>query len=102
MWDEGFACGIIGNMRSVDHAVDRVIGIASGDFTSRLKLNPDIVPASPAVGQVTWLQALRQLGDRMETMKVVLDTGAVVGGLANAMDETLGRRGVLAARGVSV
>ena len=102
MWDEGFAGGIIGNMRSVDHAVDRVMGIASGDFTSRLKLNPDIVPASPAVGQATWLQALRQLGDRMETMKVVLDTGAVVGGLANAMDETLGRRGVLAARGVSV
>lgn len=102
MLDEGLAEGITGHTRGVVRAVDAVAALTQGGFESTLQLNTQATALPQATAQDALLQAVLQLGDRISAMQVVLDTGATVGGIEATMDAAMGRRGVLAARGVTV
>ena len=102
----GAAEGVLNNADSLYGAVDRIsnnankrfnIGATINGTASRMRVatsNGNVTDLSGVLSQIS------TLGDRIERMQVVMNTGQLVGAIATPMDNALGMRQTLKARGV--
>lgn len=81
---EGIAVGIEANTSSVTGAIEELSDMTESAFS------PNISTGSAGGGASGIIDELRTLKDAIAGMQVVLDTGLMVGGLAEDMDNTLG------------
>lgn len=101
----GLAEGMQGGKGELNRAIEDITRMTTGTMSSGLDINArarqelsygfDDVEFNGGI-----IAELRRLGDRMEKMRVVLDSGKTVGGLLTETDEQLGVRQKAAARGV--
>lgn len=99
MLDEGLAEGISGNVGLVDDAMDDVYSSVNspiGEITASAAFNSgvasDVAETRSAGGDnaLDILADIRAGIEALRAMDIVLDTGAMVGGLARPMDKQLG------------
>lgn len=99
MLDEGLAEGISGNVGLVDDAMDDVYSSVNspiGEMTASAAFNSgvasDVAETRSAGGDnaLDILADIRAGIEALRAMDIVLDTGAMVGGLARPMDKQLG------------
>lgn len=105
MLTKGLAEGMKGGKGELNRAIEDITRMTTGTMSSGLDINArarqefsygfDNVEFNGGI-----IAELRRLGDRMEKMRVVLDSGKTVGGLLSETDEQLGVRQKAAARGV--
>ena len=103
--------GVLDNAKTLYGAVDKV----SSEATKRFQLGTTINASSRAVkaakvstsnnkGIITSINSVRadltKLGDRIESMEMVMDGNKVVGAIASRMDNELGNRQIKSQRGV--
>ena len=102
----GAAEGVIDNAGSLYSAIDSVsanankrfnIGATINGSASRMR-SATVKSRSTDLSGV--LNRIDTLGDRIERMQMVMDSGAVVGAIANKMDNALGERQIAKTRGV--
>lgn len=101
MLDEGLAEGISGNVGLVDDAMGDVYdsvnsplgGMTASAAFTRSGVASDIASQRTASGNdaLSILESIREGIEDLKAMGVYLDTGAMVGGLAEPMDKRLGR-----------
>ena len=102
---------MLDNANALYGAVDTV----SSEATKRFQLGTTINASSKAVkaakvstssnkGIITSINSVREdlgkLGDRIESMEMVMDGNKVVGAISNRMDNALGRKQKMKERGV--
>jgi len=93
---EGIAVGITANEDAVTDAMGEMSRLTAGSFDMSFNSAPDYSGSEAG----SMIEELRSLKDAMLGMQVVLDTGSVVGGIADDMDLTLGTRTVRARKGL--
>ena len=93
---EGIAVGIEANAYSVTDAIDELSDETAAAFS------PKISASSGTVGNASlgMIEEIRSLKDAITGMQVVLDTGAMVGGLAPDMDTALGTFAARSRKGI--
>ena len=94
---EGIAVGITANEDSVTGAIDELSRLTAGSFDMGVSSTPSSGTTSASDGIIDELRSLR---DAMLGMQLVLDTGSVVGGIAEDMDLALGTRTMRSRRGM--
>ena len=101
MLDRGLANGVAGNLQPIKSAMRKVVAATTGDLESRISLRAGADIAGSAGtsdgNTVSILYALQALIGRLGDLKVVLDSGEVVGWV----DTGLGRIDGKKARGVT-
>ena len=101
MLDRGLANGVAGNLQPIKSAMRKVVAATTGDLESQISLHAGAAitgSASASDGSMTSiLYALQVLIGRLGDLKVVLDSGEVVGWV----DTGLGRIDGKKARGVT-
>lgn len=100
MLNTGLANGILDNMRPIQKAIDKVTGLTTGTFESELALKPTDMAAKqvPSDGEMsTVVTLLGVLIDKLQSMKVVLDSGEVIGWVDAGLsrEDQKNRRGVV-------
>lgn len=90
MLDRGLANGIIGNLQPIRRAMDDVVQVTTGTLESKLSIQAMTdIPRTVSGGNenMTIVMLLKTLIERLQAMKVVLDSGEVIGwvdaGLSN-------------------
>lgn len=104
MLDEGLARGVNKNQNPIRRAVDSVTKMTTGTLESKLAVNAElgITSSSEATDRLGKLIAVvSALSDKIDKLKIVLDSGKVVGGISQQMDEQLGYNNTLSKRGVA-
>lgn len=106
MLDLGFAKGITENADVITDAIDEIGDMATGTLQSEIMVNGSVRnPAAytnPNSGMAALLDAVDTIAMRLNHMQIVLDSGALVGGISEQMDGALGtmqtqvKRGMLA------
>lgn len=101
MLDRGLANGVAGNLQPIKSAMRKVVAATTGDLESRISLRAGADIAGSAgtsdKSMASILYALQALIGRLSDLKVVLDSGEVVGWV----DTGLGRIDGKKARGVT-
>lgn len=88
-----------GGIRSaVDTITKDAAGVVRADVAAAASGGLQESAAADVLAQI--LQALLALSDKIDRLQIVLNTGALVGGLLDPMNEAMGARSALEARGV--
>lgn len=100
----GLAEGITDNTDAVSDAIDDVTMMTTKGFESNLGVNAALgvstdAEATGGLNQLVGLVA--ELSDKIERLRLYLDSGELVGGITTDMDNALGNRDALTARGVA-
>lgn len=104
MLDKGLANGLEGNTKPIQNAIDDITKMTTGTLESDLAVNAalGVSTSSAATNKLDKLISIvTALGEKVEKMQIVLDSGAVVGGISAKMDEALGINNTFAVRGVA-
>lgn len=102
MFDLGIAGGIEDNVRPVQQAISDVADSTAGILPGEMAVRASVGNASGSVQMAQLIALVANLSDRLDKMQVVLDTGAVVGGLTPGMDGELSDRTIMAGRGLAL
>lgn len=110
MLDEGLAKGIEGNVKPVQDAIDDIASVTSQGFETDVAISANRAAANmsldaAAAGSSDALEAiyakLAAISEYLQTarLKMVMDTGQLVGAIAPAMDNELGVLSIRTGRG---
>lgn len=107
MLDEGLGRGIDRNTKPVRKAIDNITRMTTGTLESRLSVDTVLgvssAPSSADNDKIdTIIVIMSEFKKSLENMRVILDSGAVVGGISTKMDEALGVNNSFAERGVAL
>lgn len=99
MLSEGLAIGITSEADTVTEAVEAIGSIASGTLNSSIAVD-NAINSGDSVGE-KMINELSNLRNDIKNMKVVLDSGRLVGGIADKVDNALGIMNVDEIRGIA-
>lgn len=104
MLDYGLAGGIEDNMKPIQRAIDDVTDMTTGTLQNDLAVNAALgvstdAQATSKLDQL--IAAVAALGDKMASMQLVMDSGALVGATTTKYNQALGFDQALVARGVA-
>lgn len=104
MLDMGLAGGIEDNMKPIQRAIDGVTEMTTDSFQSNLAVNGalGVTTDAQATSKLDQLIAVvTNLGQRLDGMQVVLDSGALVGATHAQYNQAIGFSNALMTRGVA-
>lgn len=104
MLDYGLAGGIEDNMKPIQRAIDDVTDMTTGTLQDNLAVNAalGVSTDAQATSKLDQLIAtVAALGDKMASMQLVMDSGALVGATTTKYNQALGFDQALVARGVA-
>lgn len=104
MLDYGLAGGIEDNMKPIQRAIDDVTDMTTGTLQDDLAVNAalGVSTDAQATSKLDQLIAtVAALGDKMASMQLVMDSGALVGATTTKYNQALGFDQALVARGVA-
>lgn len=99
-----FASGITDNSGVVKKAIDDVTRMTAGGFESTLGVATTLGVFADDTGRgnvQTLITLVSALSEKLDRLELRLDSGELVGGIAEKMDAALGNRNALLERGVS-
>ena len=89
-WSDEYSGVSRGLLSSVQDTSDAVADQFSGSLSAKA-LEADLSIHRAGNGESALLSELRALGDRIERMRIYLDSGRLVGGIAKDMDAAMGK-----------
>lgn len=89
-WSDEYGSVSRGLLSSVQDTSDAVADQFSGSLSAKA-LEADLSIHRAGNGESALLSELRALGDRIERMRIYLDSGRLVGGIAKGMDAAIGK-----------
>ena len=101
---EGMAEGVMSQTQDVISALDDMAGAALDEVDPDLGVNAalGVSTSTEATTQLATLCALvEKMGQRLDNLQVVLDSGELVGGIASKVDQTIGGYALNTQRGVA-
>ena len=101
---EGMAEGVMSQTQDVISALDDMAGAALDEVDPDLGVNAalGVSTSTEATTQLATLCALvEEMGQRLDNLQVVLDSGELVGGIASKVDQTIGGYALNTQRGVA-
>ena len=104
MLDKGLAGGIEDNVKPIKRAIDDVTNMTTGTLQDDLAVNASLgvstdAQATSKLDQL--IATVAALGNKMESMQIVIDSGALVGATTTKMNQALGFDQALVTRGVA-
>lgn len=104
MLDYGLAGGIEDNMKPIKGAIDDVTDLTTGTLQDDLAVNAALgvstdAQATSKLDQL--ISTVAALGNKMESLQIVIDSGALVGATTTKMNQALGFDQALVTRGVA-
>ena len=100
----GLAAGIEGNTKPVTDAIDDIGALTTAGFANTLGVNAALgvtTDAEATADLATLIRIVNGLSDKIDRLKIYLDSGELVGGITGDMDDALGSKSALYERGLA-
>ena len=97
-WSDEYGSVSRGLLSSVQETSSAAANELDGALLSSGKIGADLALSYSGGAGNSMLAAMQELGDRIERMRIYLDSGRLVGGIARDMDSALGKIGARTVR----